>query len=1063
MFFMSAFLTPVQGQEGARVGARANVTPYEDEAGIEKNAYRESPYFYEISGTWKQRQTDSSVVYTKQIAVEKYWKDYRVFLNVRCGRGCRVLLNGKFVGSGDDSRHWNEFALDKFLKYGKQNTLTVEAMKRPLGALLESEDTPVGLNGEPYLVFKNDPNVADFTLLADYDAATSTGSLNLDVSVFNSSKKGKYYLEVEIWNPQGRSFDRMGRWVVFDKKSEASVDFSRSWGGVETWTAETPSLYSAVLRLRNEKMEEVEVVGTRFGFRRVEVKDGVLQVNGKAVTLKGVVFSTENTGSHADRSQIRAALQSMKLNNVNAVRTAKHSPVVPYFYELCDEMGLYVVCDANLNPVSSQHQAVATDRDFIPLFERRIENLFGKYKNHTSIVAWSLGDTRDNGVCMNAAYKRLKNLDKNRPVLFSGAEFTDATDVIALDNSSETEVRQVVAKSGERPFLILSAPVDNYDQLWRLVENQRQLQGGFVASWPLTPVMLAEIKALYSPFSLSLSKITPDEAEFTVYNRNDFSGFGQYILEYTIYTNLRPSITAGDLPVAISGGDAEKVSLRLPPIDMQPGEEMFIRFDLVRRNAPKGQRELGTVAFPLPYEGKAKKVFVNDYGKAVVDSTLMPHLQFAGHKDWLLEEVAVIYSSPDSNTACVDAMLQYKLAGVPMCDVRTTYTFFGSGDVVVDYTVSPTDAFRGTLGPQLLVSLQQRDHDTLSWFGLDRELFFSQPGNGIPGIYSVPRAKLNGATRQQVRWCADRQDGVGLYAALLDAHFTLNVSGDQLMLSPNVGSKTFRLHLRRFKDSESLSPEDFYGIEMPSVKTDIVDPPAIQASEVRFSQPLAVSIIPKSEGEVRYTLDGSEPTAASTLYTAPFTITTTTVVKARVFRKDGTPSFTATRKFNYDYIVATTFSRKPSPPYNVGTDTILFDGEKGSVDNFNEGWLGFSGNAVTATVELSKSVDVEYVTLRFAHSPATWAFAPRQLTLMLSPDGSAYADTLSVRAPFDPADEAEKSPRVVEFRVPVGKAGVKYLKVIANPIAAIPAWHRAKGLKPWMLIDEIEVGEKIEN
>ena len=101
----------------------------------------------------------------------------------------------------------------------------------------------------------------------------------------------------------------------------------------------------------------------------------------------------------------------MKELNINAVRTSRYSPMDPYFYQLCDEMGLYVVCDANLLPTSTQQHAVATDKDFIPMFVRRVENLYGKFKNYTSIVAWSLGESRDNGICMGAAYKRLKELD----------------------------------------------------------------------------------------------------------------------------------------------------------------------------------------------------------------------------------------------------------------------------------------------------------------------------------------------------------------------------------------------------------------------------------------------------------------------------------------------------------------------------------------------------------------------------------------------------------------------------------------------------------------------------
>jgi hypothetical protein len=1054
-----------QNVDGARLPARANVVPYDDEDAIVKNAYRESPYYMELTGRWDQKQTDSSRVYSREIEVEKYWKDYRVTLNVRCGYGCRIYLNDKVVGMGDDSRHRNEFDLNDFLKYGKKNVLKIEALKHPVGALLECENREVGLNGEPFLLFKSDPNIEDFSLVADYDAATATGSLMVDATLFNSKKKGRYYLEVEIWDPQNHSFDRMGRWVVFDKKNEMTVDMSRSWANVVPWSAETPNLYTVVLRLHDENMDEEEVVGTRFGFRRVEVRDGLLQVNGRPITLKGVIYQQEIVGDHSSRENLRAMLQSFKRNNINAVRCSL-SPQAPCFYELCDELGLYVVCDANLFPASSQQRAVATDKEFIPLFQRRVENLYGKYKNYTSIIAWSLGDTRDNGICMGAAYKRLKDIDKHRPVIFSGADFSANTDIVAFLNPNQQHLRQATSKVGDRPFLILSAPIDGYDRLWQRVENLRTLQGAFANG---NTKGYPELKDLYSPFDVHIMKRTGDDVEFTVYNRNDFADFSNYILEYTIYTNLRSSISGGDLPVAIEGGGVESVKLRIPPVKLESGEELFVRFDLSQRQ--KGRvvttSNIGTVAFSLDEKNSQRKPFVNAGTAALdVDTGSTPvfkllKLQFTGHEDWVAEKVAVSQRTPDKNTVCVDAMMQYLAAGTPMCYARVTYTFFATGDVVVDYTLSPTDAFRGSLSPQLVFKAPQQDaNDSLVWFGLDRESRFSERAFGVPGIYRKSRSEMNGTTRQQVRWCVLRRGGNGLYFALLDHPCTIGLYNDGLYFSPVTDSRSFRLHMREHGNAEH--PETFYAIEMPVVKTGIVEPPKIVASEIRFSQPLTITIASPVKGEIRYTLDGSEPTETSMLYTKPFELTTTTVVKARVYVKDMPPSFTATRKFNYDYIISTTFSRKPNTPFNVGTDTILFDGEKGLVSDLQRGWLGFSGSDVTATIMLSKRIDIENITLRFAHVPDNWAFAPKQVTVLLSTDGEHYTDTLKVAMPFDPASSEENSPREVEVKVPVTKGGVAAFKVEVAALSAVPAWHRAKGLKPWILMDEIEVSERIK-
>lgn len=1057
--FLTAF---AQTGESARIAPRSTVIPYDDEASIMKLAYRDSPYYLELTGSWSQKQTDSSIVYTRQIDADKVWREYRVTLNVRCGHACCIYLNRQAIGYGDDSRHWNEFDLTDYLKYGKENTLSIEALKHPLGAQLERDDLQVGLNGDPFLLFKSDPSLSDFSLTADYDAVSGSGTLAVDATVFNSRKKGKYYLEVELWDPRGHTFDRMGRWVVFDKKREASVDLSRSWNNVQSWSAETPALYTAVLRLRNEAMEEEEVIGARFGFRRVEIKDGLLQLNGKPITLKGVTYGLEHTEGYSARQRIRQDLLSMKYNNVNAVRTAPYSPQDPFFYQLCDSIGFYVVCDANLLPTSTQRLAVATDKDYIPLFEQRVENLYGKYKNQTSIIAWSLGDTRDNGICMAAAYKRLKALEKNRPVIFSGADFSATTDIIALANPTVQQLRQTLSKTSDRPFLIIGTGVDEYDDLWRQVETSRALQGAFLVSFhQLSSTVLRDLKSLYSPFDVHLVKTTIDDAEFTIYNRNDFSDFSQYILDYTIFTNLRPNISAGDLPVAINGGGVDNAKLRIPPVSLQPGEELFIRFDLSRRKKTKtvvtDMRELGTVVFPLPYQEQPKSAFINGNQLASDSVANAPRMQFQGHHDWTSQIVAETRRKPYGGSACIDVMRRYMTpAGSIMCDVRETFTIFASGDMIVDYTINPTDLVHGSLIPEFVVDLDAST-DTLRWFGQDREALFAYRNAAVVGVNESPRSKLNGAKLRDLRWCATESRDAGHYVELLNEHFTLHLQEGQLVLTPNDNTLNHRLHLRDYERSQS--PSDFYWIDYPVVSTGILEPPVITSAEVRFASPLTVEITSPSQGQIRYTLDGSEPTGDSPLYTSPFQLTTTTVVKARVYADGMPPSFTTTRKFNYDYIVRTDFSRKPNTPFNVGADTLLFDGEQGTVDDLTQGWLGFSGAAVSTTVQLSKPVDVENITLRFAHVPDSWAFAPRSLSVILSTDGVNYTDTLMVTMPFDPASKDNDVTQVVEISIPVGRQAVASFKINPSTLTNLPAWHRAKGLKPWLLMDEIVVGE----
>lgn len=1044
--------------QGAAVQVpHANVIPYDDEDAIARLSYRDSPYFMELSGSWKQRQTDSSVIYTRQLDVGKAWKDYDVRLMVRGGRAVRVLLNGKETGYAEDSRHWNEFVLGGTLKYGRANTIAIETLKHPIGALLEDTTIGVGLNGEPYIVFKSRTTIADIDIGTDYDSKTGTGTLSLGVRVGCEKRKGKYYVEAELWNSKGRQHDRMGRWVVFEGRSEESVEMVRSWNDVEVWTAETPQLYTVVIRLRNEKMEEEELVGAKVGFRRVEIKDGVLQVCGKPVTLNGVAYGKEHTEGYASREAMRRDVEAMKAANINAVHTTRYSPMDEYFYELCDRYGLYVVCDANLQPLSTQRRAVATERDFVPQFERRVENMYGSLKNHISIVAWSLGNTRDNGVCMAAAYRRLKALDKSRPVLFSGAGFGENTDIVGLSAPTVREVRQVAGKTQERPVLLMRvADTGNIGELqekWRLVENGRSLQGGFIDIWPLQGTLQREVRHLYRPFDVSVSKLTPGEGEFRVRNRNVHSSLAAYALEYTIYTNLRPNIVGGDLTIAAPAGESDKVSLRIPALDLVKGEEMFIRFTLGRR----GGGEAGTVVLTLPQNGRRTTTVMSPQPVDKSDSTMaafVPQIYFVGHEGWKAQLVDSISTVRSDGTFSTARMIRYYGNGSAACDLTAITTFFAEGDAVTDFRVKPADGLRERLTPVVRL---RRTTDSVEWFGLDREVLFLADNSGLAGTYT--HSTMSTVKRDQVRWCAAGASGSRTFVAVLDNQCSMAAAADHLDLTLDNGKDTFRVHVVELQDEES--PADIYARTYPRVEDAFMPPPEITASAPRFNKPIEIKLATGIDGgEIRYTTDGTEPTPQSELYKKPFTIGTTTVVKARVYAKGQPPSFTTTRRFNYDHIVRTTFSRKPNTPYNIGADTVLFDGVEGTVGDLARGWLGFSGKAPVIVVELSDTICVEAVKIRFAHSPATWSFAPQGVSVSSSADGQTFADTVSVEIPFDPASAEHGEPRVVELVLPLAGRPTGYLRIEPSTLQAIPEWHRAKGLKPWLMVDEIEVIEK---
>ncbi len=1054
IFLLTAvlFIAVSAQKSNQHIPARANVVAYSNDDDIPSNAYTRSPYYLQLSGNWKQHNTDTSLIYSRQVDVEKTWKDYVVCLNVRCGKACRVYVNGKAIGYADDSRQWNEFELNSALKYGKVNTIEIEAMKKPQSVMVEDPDISVGLAGTPFILFKSDPGIVDFSIASSYDNNASTGILEVACQVLCSKRKGKYYLEIELLDPKGHRLDKIGRWVLFSGKSEETVDITRSWAGIQPWTAETPTLYTAIIRLRDQDMQIEETVGSRVGFRTVGIQDGKLCVNGKPIILKSVSYGCLNSSV----SQMEADIKQMKRNNVNAVHTSKYSPLDARFYELCDRYGLYVIPDANILPSSKQGMVAAVEKRFAPYFEQRVENLYASLKNNPSIIAWSLGSCIDNGFCINAAYKRMKQLDNSRPTLSLIAQTSD------LD------------------------PASNH-----LLAYQ----------WPLPQDSIAELKQYYSPIIVKPSKITSDQAEFIVENTNSFRTLSNYSLQYTIYSNIRNNIISGDLPLSAPPQSIEKVSMLLPP-NLQHGEQLYIRFDATERASNNNR----VYSYSIPLEkshGRYTQVMSDndDVIRAEQDSTQINisspsfsaifditkstfQLQNAGGSAYILNPPAFAgypdlqpvlmntsLRSIDSQAVSVDISYRYP----DLCDLRQTITVLSSADMVVDCIYDPQSAESLSLKPYIPINTILRTGDTVTYFGADRNTTVHQ--NIIYGQYSQP---ISASQRlcNKVSWAT-----VGTVSPIhirqIDSLCAVGVSSDQVNIYPvsslqNDGY-SFRIYLSNdLQRLRSVAPKTYVAPSLPR--------PVIAASSPRFSQPMTVTIsspivkpqpkkskpaqskkTDKDAPRIYYTVDGSTPTLQSPLYEEPIVINRTTIVKAAVYAPNMQNSFVSSRYFNFDHIVSTSFSRKPNTPYNKGTDTLLFDGNLGSIDDLAHRWLGFSGNPPVITVQLAQPIRVHALQLRFAHSPASWIFAPLSVEITLIDSVGQVIDTIRKDIPFNPLDQDLSNPRISHLNISVDHSSVKTIVIAPKTIERIPDWHRAKGLNPWLLMDEIEVTEDVNS
>ena len=271
----------------------------------------------------------------------------------------------------------------------------------------------------------------------------------------------------------------------------------------------------------------------------------------------------------------------------------------------------------------------------------------------------------------------------------------------------------------------------------------------------------------------------------------------------------------------------------------------------------------------------------------------------------------------------------------------------------------------------------------------------------------------------------------------------------------------FLLHLRAY-DLDEYNPYDFCRVEYPKIESSVLPMPVISKDRDRFDQPMTITITsPTPKSEIRYTLDGSTPDENSPLYKKPFVINNSTYVKAKAFKAGSTSSFTSVKRYNFDYIVNAVYANKPNTPYNFEQETALFDGETGDIAELSRGWLGFSGNNFDVSFELSKAIELQQVVVSFAHVPDAWAFAPTAVQVYVSEDGVNYSPAINAKLKYAPEEQSMNSPQLVTVTVDVNQSGVKYVRLFAKNMGRIPAWHKAKGLRPWIMVDEVQLNEVI--
>jgi beta-galactosidase len=435
--------------------------------------------------------------YRTRFTVPPSWRGRDVYLTFGGVESAFYLwVNGQRVGYSEDSRTPAEFNVTKYLNDG-ENLLAVEVYRWSDASYLEDQDfwRLSGIFRDVTLWSAGPAHITDVELRTDLDAAYRDAELRIEARVRNGAASGTVLgLRAALFDAQGVEVSRAtAESGSVPAGQTATVTMVHAVAAPRKWSAESPYLYTVVLSLLDDRGQVVEAVPQRLGFREVEIKDGQLMVNGRPILVKGANRHEHDadSGHYVTVEQMRRDVRLMKQHNLNAVRTS-HYPNDPAWYDLCDQYGLYVVDEANIESHGmgySPSRTLGNDPAWKAAHLDRTARMVERDKNHPSVIIWSLGNEAGDGVNFEATYAWVKRRDPSRPVQYERAELRPHTDLFVPMYMRPRRVAQYGSTPQARPLVeceyahAMGNSTGNLREYWDLFYNDPQLQGGFIWDW----------------------------------------------------------------------------------------------------------------------------------------------------------------------------------------------------------------------------------------------------------------------------------------------------------------------------------------------------------------------------------------------------------------------------------------------------------------------------------------------------------------------------------------------------------------------------------------------------
>lgn len=534
--------------------------------------------------------------YRKWVKIDKKWEDKQVIINIGGAKSCFYLwVNGEFVGYSEDAKTNSEFDITRFVQFGKRNLIALQVFKWSDGSYFECQDfwRLSGIERGITLYAQPRIHIYDYKIVADLDSTYKHGFLDIEMAIENLDScpnDQRFYVSINFPNRDKQSeeviFHNYTDTILKNTVGKHYIRLTAELPHVTPWNAEHPYLEKMLIFLSDSNRKHIDNACAYIGFRNVEIENGLLLVNGKPVTIRGVDRHEHDpkTGHVVSVARMEQDIKLMKANNINTVRTS-HYPNTPEFYNLCDKYGLYVIDEANAESHAQGYgeKSLAKRPDFKKATVARTRNMFERDKNHPCIISWSLGNESGNGVCYEAAYDWLKAQDTTRPIQYERALYDRNTDIVTIMYPSANYLAQYAQKHQERPFIMceyahaMGNSCGGLQNYWDTIYKYPQLQGGCIWDWVDQGLLtkdaqgrefyayggdfgenmpsdgnfcinglvdpdrkphpqLAEVRKVYQP--VKIEAVDLEKLQFRIINRFDFSNLN----EYTLFFRLRADV-----------------------------------------------------------------------------------------------------------------------------------------------------------------------------------------------------------------------------------------------------------------------------------------------------------------------------------------------------------------------------------------------------------------------------------------------------------------------------------------------------------------------------------------